>query len=202
MMPVLHAGAAPAPLPNALLILLAMSAAAIVHLSWLKSAPSRRFAAPIDAGLAWRGRRLLGDNKQVRGLMALPAGAALTFALLPHLRPVLPAWLADGLWNMPSVSYALLGLCCGLAFMVAELPNSFLKRRLGVAPGQAPRGPALRAACTVLDRLDSVLGVVAACLLLVPMAWATALWLLAAGPLVHAGFSVLQFTLGLKSRRL
>jgi hypothetical protein len=46
------------------------------------------------------------------------------------------------------------GAICGAAYVVAELPNSFMKRRLGIAPGTSARRA--RAAQYVVDQLDSV----------------------------------------------
>lgn len=190
------ADVAPSSVTIVVFVLLAMSAAALAHLAWLKSALSRRFAHPIDCGATWRGHRLFGANKQWRGLMMLPPAAALSFAA--------GAWLAPAAapWAMPLASYALLGGACGTAFMLAELPNSFLKRQLGVAPGQQARTPALRRLCALADRVDSALGVWLACVVLVPLPAAAGAGLLVAGPAVHAAFSLLQFSLGLKSRRL
>lgn len=192
----------PSALPNALLIVLAMSVAAVAHLLWLRSAWAGYFSQPVDGGLRLRGRRLFGDNKQVRGFMMLPLAAAASFAALPALRDSLPNWLAAGLWQMPVTHYAVLGFSCGFAFMLAELPNSFLKRQLDVAPGQAAQHPAIRLACALLDRVDSACGVILACHLLVPQASFTWFWLLLFGPALHACFSVVQYAMGLKGRAL
>ena len=48
---------------------------------------------------------------------------------------------------------ALLGLLVGTATMLAELPNSFLKRRMGIAPG-AQAGGIRGVAFHVLDQID------------------------------------------------
>ena len=91
---------------------------------------------------------------------------------------------------------------CGLAFMAAELPNSFLKRQLGVAPGQPAGKRWQRLLCNVADRFDSVTGLVLMLWLLVPLP-AAALWtLLLGGPALHAAFSVAQYAMGQKSRPL
>lgn len=192
----------PSALPNALLLVLAMSVAAVAHLLWLRSAWAKYFSQPVDCGMRLRGRRLFGDNKQLRGFIMLPLAAAASFASLPTLRDGLPAWLAAGLWQMPVTQYALLGFACGLAFMLAELPNSFIKRQLDVAPGQAAQQPLISIACALLDRLDSVCGVLLACYLLVPQAPFTWFWILVFGPALHACFSVLQYAMGLKGRAL
>ena len=181
------------PLACAAYVMLAMSLAATVHLAWLRSSASTGFRAPIDGARTWRGRRLFGDNKQWRGLMALPPAAAFAFVAVEQ---ALRAWWPQvhaNLWPMSSSLYAVAGASCGLAFMAAELPNSFFKRQLGVAPGLL---------CNVADRFDSVTGLVLMLWLLVPLP-AAALWtLLLGGPALHAAFSVAQYAMGQKSRPL
>ncbi len=193
---------APDPFAAALFLVLAMSAAGCVHVAWLRSAASRRLAQPVDGGLTVRGRRLFGANKMLRGFVAMPLAGAAVFALLGALRETLPAWLAAGMWPLAPAQYAGLGFACGLAFMAAELPNSFVKRQLGIAPGQPPARAGLRAVCFVVDRCDSVLGVLVVASLLVPVQAATWLWVLALGPCLHAAFSVLLHRLGVKARAL
>ncbi len=195
-------GAAPDGFATALFLLLAMSAAGGVHVAWLKSAVARGLTQPIDAGLSLRGRRLFGPNKMLRGLLAMPLAGGAFFALLGARREGLPPWLADGMWRMPATQYALLGLACGLAFMLAELPNSFVKRQLGIAPGLPAASPLLRAIFFVVDRCDSVLGVLIAASLLVPLPATTWYWVLLLGPCVHAAFSLMLHRLGGKARAL
>jgi CDP-2,3-bis-(O-geranylgeranyl)-sn-glycerol synthase len=189
-------------LARAAFLLLAMGAAGAAHVLWLHTPQALRFAWPVDGGLSFRGRRLFGDNKRVCGFMVLPPAAALSFLLLGGGREALPSVFADGLWPLGAAHYAGIGLVCGLAFMLAELPNSFLKRQLGVAPGEAPAQPWLRPVVMLVDRLDSVLGVLLALSLMVPVPPATWLWVLAFGPLVHGGFSMVMHGLGIKQRPL
>ncbi len=187
---------------TALFLLLAMSAAGLVHVWWLKSATGGVFMQPLDFGHTFRGRRIFGDNKRLRGLLVMPVAAAISFAGFGALRAELPQWLARGMWDIPAGHYALLGLASGLVFMLAELPNSFIKRQLGVAPGGSPAGGWGRVLCPLLDRFDSVLGVLIVLSLLVPTPVMTWLWVLLIGPGVHALFSALLHRLGVKARAL
>ena len=189
-------------LARAAFLLVAMSVAGALHVLWLRSPLSRRFAWPVDGGLRVRGRRLFGDNKRVCGFMVLPPAAAMTFWLLGSFRESLPGFLAEGLWPLTPARYAGLGFLCGFAFMLAELPNSFLKRQLGIAPGRAPERPGLRVPVLLLDRFDSVLGVLIALSLLVPVPAATWFCVLALGPGVHALFSIVMHRIGIKARAL
>lgn len=181
-------------------LVLAMSAAGVAHVLWLKSRFSRRLAWPLDGGVAWRGKRLFGANKQVRGLVAMPPAAALAFAVLGAVHGRWPV-ASCGLWDFDAGRYAVVGFACGLAFMLAELPNSFLKRRLGIAPGEAPSGW-LKGPCLLLDRIDSTLGVLAAASLLAPVPLATWGWMLLMGPASHAAFSAWLFHARVKARAL
>lgn len=177
-----------------------MSVAGVAHVLWLRTAMARRFGWPVDGGLSFRARRIFGNNKRVCGFMVLPPVAALVFMLLGMARPLLPH--GDELWSLGALEYAGLGLTGGLAFMLAELPNSFFKRQLDIPPGQAPDGPMLRLVVLLVDRFDSVLGVLVVLSLLVSVPAATWFWVLLGGPVVHAAFSVAMHGLGIKARAL
>ena len=193
---------APEPLGAALFLVLAMSMAGVVHVFWLKSRWSLYWQQPLDGNLHWRGRRLFGPHKMLRGLMVLPLAAALTFLLFSWLRPYLPELIEQGMWPLSPAHYAALGFVCGLAFMLAELPNSFLKRQLDIGAGQAAHHPLLRRVFLLTDRCDSELGVLLVVSLLLPVTVATWGWTLLLGAGLHAGFSYLLYVLGVKGRVL
>jgi CDP-diglyceride synthetase len=155
---------------------------------------------PLDGGLELRGRPLFGAHKTVAGLLAMPLSAALIFpALYSLVQATCSVWHA-ALWPLTLLEWALLGAASGLAFMLAELPNSMLKRQLNIAPGALPSHPVLRWLCAVFDRFDSTLGV------LLMLTWVLGVggwfWLYALllGPVVHAGFSAGLFFAGVKAR--
>jgi hypothetical protein len=195
-------GPPPPALSTALFLLLAMSAAGVAHVWWLRWATARWLMQPLDFGRTFRGVRVFGDHKRLRGLLAMPLAAAAVFALLASSREHLPDWLSHGMWAISVRQYAWLGLAAGLAFMLAELPNSFIKRQLGVAPGAAPGTAGPRLLCLLVDRFDSVVGVLGVVSLLVPMTVAIWLWVLLLGPGVHALFSAALHVFGVKARVL
>jgi hypothetical protein len=97
--------------------------------------------------------KAFGANKTVRGALVMSGGTlAATAALhrLPAYRDRLPPELrAAG----PLRHGALLGA----AVVLGELPNSALKRRLGIAPGERAAS-ALGVALAIHDQADFVLG--------------------------------------------
>jgi hypothetical protein len=179
-----------------------MSLSGAAHVVWLRSDLARAMSWPVDGGLKFRGKRLFGDNKRVCGFLVLPPASALSFAMLSVVTNQLPAAWSAALWKLDVWQYALLGLICGFAFMLAELPNSFLKRQLDIPPGGTSRSPVLRTTTLVLDRVDSVLGALIALSLCVSVALTTWLWVLVLGAVLHAAFSAALYGLGLKARAL
>lgn len=192
-------GAGPTPLTAASFLVVAMSTAGIAHVAWLKSRFAQRFAVPIDAGRNVRGRRLFGENKMLRGFVVMPIAAALAFAAWAAAWPTLGM---RSLWPLSLGEFAALGLACGFAFMAAELPNSLIKRQLGIEPGMTPTQPAMRALFFVVDRCDSVLGALLVASVAVPLPPAAWFWTLVLGPCMHAVFSILLHRLGVKRRAL
>jgi CDP-diglyceride synthetase len=148
-------------------------AAGLVHLAVMKLdlLPALR-RMPIDGGLTFRGKRLFGDNKTWRG-------AVVTIGIT-----MLAAWgvaqLSACCWSLPvlvpfSAEHPLLwGLLLGAGYIAGELPNSFAKRQLGIAPGGAGHGAAGRV-FWVIDQLDSLAGM----LLFIAPVWRPSLNLLA-----------------------
>jgi CDP-2,3-bis-(O-geranylgeranyl)-sn-glycerol synthase len=121
----------------------------------------RRLKRPMDGGRTIGGRRVLGDNKTWRGAVVMTAGveaAAIALHRSASYRARLPPGARDA-------APALTGALLGVATVAGELPNSFAKRRLGVAPGGRRTGRA-GVALSIVDQADFVL---AAWILLAPV---------------------------------
>jgi hypothetical protein len=186
------------PVTCAALFMSAFVVAGLAQTAWFASNRSRAFAVPLDGGLTFRGRRLFGNNKTARGLVVMVPAVAITLPLVAFVfESALPP--PSGLWPLTLPGYSALGAWSALGFMLGELPNSFLKRQLDIAPGAAAgrRGLPWQLAA---DRLDSGIGLLLAASLVVHVPWATWALVLGIGPIFHWCFSVLMFRLGLKPR--
>lgn len=123
----------------------------VVHGMVMKFKLMPALAVPIDGGASFRGKRLFGDNKTFRGVVSMGLGSSLGFLLL--------GTLASGsryryLGQLPDGAVALLlGAAVGIVAMLAELPNSTLKRQLDLPPGEQAKGVS-RIALHVLDQVD------------------------------------------------
>lgn len=95
--------------------------------------------------------RLFGENKTWRGAMVMTAGtvaAAIALHRVPGYRRRLPDAVVDA-------DPVLIGALLGVATWAGELPNSFVKRRLGIPPGGQRPSP-MGAVISVIDQADWV----------------------------------------------
>jgi CDP-2,3-bis-(O-geranylgeranyl)-sn-glycerol synthase len=186
------------PLACAMFLIVAFVIVGVAQTAWFTTEWSRAMAFPVDGGLTLRGRRLFGDNKTLRGfVIMIPASAIAFVAVAVAGASGSPA--AAGLWNLTPLGYAALGAWAGFGFMAGELPNSLLKRQLGIEPGRAVRGLAF-VYQFIGDRLDSGIGMLTAVSLAVPTPWRVWAFVLVLGPAIHWAFSVVMFRLGIKPR--
>lgn len=188
------------PLVKAIFLILALVPAGIAQTLWLSHPASRAFAIPIDGGHRLRGRRLLGDNKTLRGFMVVVPVAGLSFAVLGIVAARSQNLVDAGLWDLSGLQFAALGLLAGIGYMAGELPNSFAKRQLDIAPGGRAPTKGLSVVFHLADRLDSILGSLIAMSLIVNVPGLTWLCLLIFGGCINLGFSALLHISGVKPR--
>lgn len=168
--------------------------AAAVHIVVIKLNWMAALRKPMDFGKSFRGRRIFGDNKTWRGAVVMIAVSAAGMLLQQavRIRSLEP-------FDYGSVNALLAGAMLGPGFVVGELPNSFLKRRFDVPPGQQAIGLKYWV-FTTLDQIDSVVGcLLAICPFWVPPweFWVAALVLCS---LVHIAFNLVFVMVGLKKR--
>ena len=92
-----------------------------------------------------------GANKTWRGFIFMPLFTVLGIMVL---------WLSESLIHVPLLAQKNMftgGILLGLGYVLAELPNSFLKRRLGIAAGKHPEHH--KQWFIFLDQFDSGFGV-------------------------------------------
>ncbi len=139
--------------------------------------------------------RLFGPNKTVRGFVVMPLATVVGVYVARALEPLVAGGVDVHLRAAPPIA---LGLAAGLGYMLAELPNSYVKRRLGVAPGELPARKQLLFA--FVDQADSVIGCALAyrCFLYLP--WVVLGILVVLGPTVHLVVNVGLYVAGLRKR--
>jgi hypothetical protein len=192
---------------QALWLALPVVVAGVVHMLAVKRDWLPALRIPLDGGRSWRGARLFGDNKTWRGVVIMVAGCSLLGALQGLAGSwawgagLLPgdhsAWgLGTGLLAQVT-GHALVFALIGVGYVVGELPNSFLKRRLAIRPGSTEKGLAGRF-FFLLDQADSVLAALLLAKLCFGWSWPFCLAGIVALTALHLTFNAVTFLIKLR----
>jgi hypothetical protein len=177
-------------------------AGGIANMLFTKTALYRKYQTPMDQGRCLPdGSRLLGDNKTWIGF-----GSMVFFCMVFQ---VLCGWLCnhfglnemnDLYRNNPNTPWfnALFGSSMGFVYMLCELPNSFIKRRLGITPGKTGTGW-IGIVFFLIDQVDSLLGVMLVLLVAADISIAKYAAYVLLGGVTHIGVNLLLY--GAKVRK-
>jgi CDP-diglyceride synthetase len=158
--------------------------AGVLHMVLAKLNVLKALKTPLDRGKTWRGKRIFGDNKTWRGVVLMIVLTIATYVAQTEL--VRASEFARGLtyYDYLAVNPWLAGFMLGLGYILAELPNSFVKRRLDITAGKGAHGLKGRI-FVVVDQGDSVLG----CLIAMYSYWSPSAYIfgltLATGTAIH-----------------
>lgn len=163
--------------------------AGIGNMKLLKSSFLRSWEAPMDAGLLWRdGKRLFGQNKTWRGALGMTLCsilAMLGWGYVCGRLPLLEEYNQFYSYNTNTFGFNLwVGFWLGVMYILFELPNSFLKRRRGVAPGEAAQSPQPWKYMW-LDQMDSLFGCAWVVAWYFPLGWGMYLGYVFLGAATH-----------------
>jgi len=176
--------------------------AGVLNMAFVKSSVLNDFKKPLDKGLLLKdGRRLFGDNKTWKGYWGMTVLTAITMVIWGALSTG-SGILADNNLLYRDYDNTLLfnitaGLLLGFAYVASELPNSFMKRRLGIKAGETPAGSRGLVFGTI-DQIDSAIGCVFVISLFWPMSLMYFIVYVCVVGVTHILFNVLLYSLGLK----
>lgn len=147
---------------QALSILLTILVPGLLFIVALKRGWFLTLRTPIDRGVLLGGAPLFGPTKTWLGMLFYTVGGAVVAGLLSI--PVAVGLTAtDGIVApmFAAPTAVLAGAAIGLSYSAAELVNSFVKRRIGIAPSaQTSRGRGWVALQRFVDLADGILAVV------------------------------------------
>lgn len=186
------------------LFLLPVILAGCCNMIYVKIPYIRMRNAPMDGGrMARDGKRLLGDHKTWQGFMGMILWTGLWMVaaawVYTHIEWVRKLAVVDyHLWRFPMEAF-LYGCAWGFGYVLFELPNSYVKRRIDIAPGQNASG--WRGALFLfIDQADSVLGCMAFMLLFYRPNRQEALMIFVMGVGIHYLINLFLFRVGLKDQ--
>jgi hypothetical protein len=154
-------------------------------------------ARPIDGGRRLGGRPIFGHSKTFRGPVLVAAGAGAVFAVQQRLLHGVDALAAIELVDYAQLPGWWVGAVAGAAAELAELPNSFVKRRLAIAPGGTARG-ARGVVFYLWDQLDLLLGFWLVFGLVVPTTLLRVVFSVAIAGTLHPLLTLAGYLLGMR----
>lgn len=150
------------------------------------------------------GRRLFGDHKTWKGFLAYIVFTSIWTMLFGLIASVVPAFedlnYLYVYYDNTAIYNLLIGAALGLAYALFELPNSYLKRRLAIKPGQTADG-AIKYLLIFLDQADSVIGCVIVLALVYPMSLSFFLAYVLLGAGIHLLLNLLLSVAGLRQEK-
>lgn len=161
----------------------------ILHMIAVKTNILSYFKKPIH-------QRSFGENKTWRGFIVMPLATYPGVILAQKIEI-----LSD--LNTPLISSFspwLLSFVLGISYCLAELPNSFIKRRLGIRPGETSLKN--KYFFVIMDQMDSVLGCLIGYLFFIPIGPSVFLGALVLGTLVHLLINNVLYLMGLRKNPL
>jgi hypothetical protein len=173
---------------TALYLTVPLIVAGIIHMAVVRANLLSVLARPIS-------EPMFGPNKTWRGVVVMTLGAIAGIYVAVRIDPLAGNAL---LVRYSQASPVVVGAALGVAYCIAELPNSFMKRRLGVAPGMLPDRNRLLFA--TLDQADSAFGCAIALFFLIPTPISVLVVVVILGPAVHLVVNFTLWAIGLRKR--
>ncbi|MCD5003111.1 CDP-archaeol synthase [Enterococcus saccharolyticus] len=163
--------------------------AGVANMVFCKLPIARRFTIPMDGGKTLSdGKRLFGENKTWKGfigMMILGSLSQIIWGLCLTIVPSLEQYnLFYAAYKNVWQTNSWIGLLLGFAYVLFELPNSFMKRRLDIRPGKTAENR-WKWLFVFIDQADSLLGCALVVALLVPITWQQFLGIILVGSGTH-----------------
>ncbi|MFD3259566.1 CDP-archaeol synthase [Paenibacillus lentus] len=176
--------------------------ATICNMFFLKTPWFQALNKPMDNYKTLQdGKRLFGNNKTWRGFWGMVFFSALCCVLWGFIGQLSPAIESYNLlyahYSNNVVYNIIIGGLLGIAYGVFELPNSYLKRRIGIQPGKSKYN-AVGILFIIVDQIDSLIGCILVLSLVYPMSFIYYMAYVILGGIVHISLSSLFYFMKLR----
>lgn len=154
----------------------------------------KRFNAPIDGGLIYRGKRLLGDHKTWRGfIVGLMFGIVTVYLQAGGYAH--NSWIRSVSFpiNYQHLPLLLLGTLLSFGALGGDAVKSFFKRRRNIPSGES---------WIPFDQADMIIGAIVATVPIVTFEWRVYLWAILLWSLIQLLSTIAGYLLGLKTSPL
>lgn len=177
----------------ALWILVGAAAANMTPVFVAKAPLLRDWKAPLDFGLKFRGKPLMGRNKTWRGLICGTIVAVIVVALQQALLRALDTDININGADFTELPTVLFGALLGSGALIGDAVESFFKRQYGITPGD--KWPPF-------DQIDFLIGASLFTYAVAPLTAVQYIFLLIIGFVGHLIASYIGFKVNLKDTPL
>lgn len=176
--------------------------AGVINMIFTKTSVYKKYRYPIDGGKKLRDdKRLFGDNKTWIGFFSMIIFTSLAQAIWGYICNFNLFFGKNYLYNYVEntlLNNFFIGALFGLAYVLCELPNSYIKRRIDIAPGKTVSG--LKGIiCYLFDQIDSIIGVTLVLCIWCEMTLSQFLLYIFLGGITHIVINLILY--GLKIRK-
>ena len=183
------------------LTILPLSLSGIINMLFTKTQFYKRHNRPIDNHRNWKdGKRIFGDNKTWIGFISMIVisiiihvivGACIDMLHINHMSELYLLCDNTVLYNL------IFGLLAGFLYMIAELPNSFIKRRLDIASGKTDKG-IKGVIFFIIDQIDSLVGIAFLFCIIAKISVWKAVQYIILGAITHIGINLVLYALKIR----
>lgn len=147
---------------NMYLTMSPLIAGGVLNMLFTKTSLYKKYKYPIDGFKNYKdNKRIFGDNKTWIGFFSMILFCTISQIICGFLCNNLNINHLNDLYmvNHNTITFnVIFGILIGFVYIISELPNSFIKRRLNIKPGKTESG-FLGLIFFIIDQIDSLIGV-------------------------------------------
>lgn len=175
--------------------------AGIANMIFTKTRLYKKYNKPIDFFKTFQdGKRIFGDNKTWIGFVSM-----IFFSIIFQVLIGIICNLANinemnefyAIYENTIIINVIIGALIGFAYMICELPNSFIKRRVDIIPGKTGSG-LIGKVFFIIDQIDSLIGVVFVLHLFSGINLSKCIFYVVLGAITHIAINLVLFLLKIR----
>lgn len=152
----------------------------------------KKYSYPFDFYKTYRGKRILGDHKTIRGLVGGIIVGILTVYLQRYVVQTNSFFAGVVLIDYAKINVVVFGAACAIGALGGDAMKSFFKRQIGVAPGKT---------WFPFDQIDYIVGGIIATLPFIQLSMSHYELLIVVWFALHPLFSLIGYYTGFKTSR-
>lgn len=147
---------------------------------------------PVDNGMMFRGKSLLGRNKTIRGVAFGTLGGIVTVFIQTYLYDNFENFRDISIVPYNEHNFVLLGFLIGFGALLGDMIESFFKRQVGIDPGKR---------FFPFDQVDFVIGFLALTSIVFRPEWQVYVFLILFVPVLHVATNHIGYYIGIQKTK-